>query len=386
MNITDKIAPSKALVTVFFLAVVSLASAVFVAESQLLIAGVLVGTAVLLTVSVKTGLTGTIIEALARNELYSNGLAVLAVLCIAAIFHDDHYVLFILCTILLYSTTVFGLNVQLGYTGLINFSGAAFFGVGSYTAAVLLRYDAFPPLLALFVGGALAAVVGSVLLLPVLRTSGHYSALVTLAFSLLFRVFLDVNDSLGGAQGVDVGPFSLFGYEFGSDVSLGSVDVSFYFPYVLVCLALAAAVFFVTRRIERSWIGLCLDAVRIDEVSSGCFGINIVRWKIVAFTIGNFMMGLAGALYAMILAYISPANFSFGDSLMFLSILLLGGIGNLWGTVIATAIVVILPEKFQVIQEYRFLIYATLVLLMIVYRPVGILPRRTRIYRLGESS
>lgn len=386
MNITDKIAPSKALVTVFFLAVVSLASAVFVAESQLLIAGVLVGTAVLLAVSVKTGLTGRITEALAQNELYSNGLAVLAVLCIATIFHEDHYVLFILCTILLYSTTVFGLNVQLGYTGLINFSGAAFFGVGSYTAAVLLRYDAFPPLLALVVGGALAAVVGSVLLLPVLRTSGHYSALVTLAFSLLFRVFLDVNDSLGGAQGVDVGPFSLFGYEFGSDVSLGSVDVSFYFPYVLVCLALACAVFFVTRRIERSWIGLCLDSVRIDEVSSGCFGINIVRWKIVAFTIGNFMMGLAGALYAMILAYISPANFSFGDSLMFLSILLLGGIGNLWGTVIATAIVVVLPEKFQVIQEYRFLIYATLVLLMIVYRPVGILPRKTRIYRLGESS
>lgn len=386
MNITDKIAPSKALVTVFFLAVVSLASAVFVAESQLLIAGVLVGTAVLLAVSVKTGLTGRITEALAQNELYSNGLAVLAVLCIAAIFHADHYVLFILCTILLYSTTVFGLNVQLGYTGLINFSGAAFFGVGSYTAAVLLRYDAFPPLLALVVGGALAAVVGSVLLLPVLRTSGHYSALVTLAFSLLFRVFLDVNDSLGGAQGVDVGPFSLFGYEFGSDVSLGGVDVSFYFPYVLVCLALACVVFFVTRRIERSWIGLCLDSVRIDEVSSGCFGIDIVRWKIVAFTIGNFMMGLAGALYAMILAYISPANFSFGDSLMFLSILLLGGIGNLWGTVIATAIVVVLPEKFQVIQEYRFLIYATLVLLMIVYRPVGILPRKTRIYRLGESS
>ncbi len=386
MNITDKIAPSKALVTVFFLAVVSLASAVFVAESQLLIAGVLVGTAVLLAVSVKTGLTGRITEALARNELYSNGLAVLAVLCIATIFHEDHYVLFILCTILLYSTTVFGLNVQLGYTGLINFSGAAFFGVGSYTAAVLLRYEAFPPLLALVVGGALAAVVGSALLLPVLRTSGHYSALVTLAFSLLFRVFLDVNDSLGGAQGVDVGPFSLFGYEFGSDVSLGSVDVSFYFPYVLVCLALACIVFFVTRRIERSWIGLCLDSVRIDEVSSGCFGINVVRWKVVAFTIGNFMMGLAGALYAMILAYISPANFSFGDSLMFLSILLLGGIGNLWGTVIATAIVVVLPEKFQVIQEYRFLIYATLVLLMIVYRPVGILPRKTRIYRLGESS
>ena len=366
--------------------ITALMTAIFIVESQLLIAGVLLGTIGAIVISSKFGVTSIILKSLGENENLSNALAVLVTLALIVIFYDDHYVLFILCTILLYSVTVLGLNIQLGYAGLINFSGAAFFGVGGYTAAVLSQYHSIPPILTLVIGGIIAAIVGSILLLPILRTSGHYSALVTLAFALLFKVFLDVNDSLGGAQGVDVGSFTLFGWDFGNDITIGSYDVSFYVPYVLASLVMLCVVFFFVRRIERSWIGLCLDSVRIDEVSSSCFGINIVRWKIVAFTIGNFVAGLSGALYASILGYISPANFSFGDSLMFLSILLLGGIGNLWGTIIAPAIVVVLPEKFQVIQEYRLFIYSTLVLLMIVYRPVGLLPRKTRTYRPGESS
>ena len=94
---------------------------------------------------------------------------------------------------------------------------------------------------------------------------------------------------------------------------------------------------------------------------------------------GNVLMGMAGALYAMMLAYISPANFTFSDSLLFLSILLLGGMGNCWGVILATSIMVVLPEKLQFIQEYRYLLYSLLVLLMIVYRPMGLLPRRTRV-------
>ena len=126
-------------------------------------------------------------------------------------------------------------------------------------------------------------------------------------------------------------------------------------------------------------MGLAMDAVRLDETASACFGINIVRWKVTAFTMGNVLMGMAGALYAMMLAYISPANFTFSDSLLFLSILLLGGMGNCWGVLLATSIMVVLPEKLQFIQEYRYLLYSLLVLLMIVYRPMGLLPRRTRV-------
>ncbi len=125
--------------------------------------------------------------------------------------------------------------------------------------------------------------------------------------------------------------------------------------------------------------------MRGDEIASACFGVNIARWKITAFTAGNFLAGVAGAFYAMMLAYISPANFTFADSLLFLSILLLGGIGNNWGVLVATAFVVVLPEKFQVIQEYRYLIYSSVVLLMIIFRPAGLLPRRVRNYTGGKA-
>ena len=200
-----------------------------------------------------------------------------------------------------------------------------------------------------------------------------------MAFALLFNVFLEVNESFGGPQGIAVPPFSLFGVDFASDVEWGSITGSFYLRYDLFILVFLALVFVMVRRVERSWMGLAMDAVRLDETASACFGINIVRWKVTAFTMGNVLMGMAGALYAMMLAYISPANFTFSDSLLFLSILLLGGMGNCWGVILATSIMVVLPEKLQFIQEYRYLLYSLLVLLMIVYRPMGLLPRRTRV-------
>ena len=119
--------------------------------------------------------------------------------------------------------------------------------------------------------------------------------------------------------------------DFASDVEWGLITGSFYLRYDLFILLFLALVFTMVRRVERSWMGLAMDAVRLDETASACFGINIVRWKVTAFTMGNVLMGMAGAVYAMMLGYISPANFTFSDSLLFLSILLLGGMGKLLG-------------------------------------------------------
>jgi ABC-type branched-subunit amino acid transport system permease subunit len=134
------------------------------------------------------------------------------------------------------------------------------------------------------------------------------------------------------------------------------------------------------RRLERSWIGLHMDAVRLDEVASACFGIDPARWKITAFTLGNFLAGVAGALLGSMLGFIAPTNFTFADGLIMVSIVLLGGIGNPWGVVAAAAIVILLPEKLQVIQEYRFLLYAVMVILILLFRPQGLLPRELRRY------
>jgi ABC-type branched-subunit amino acid transport system permease subunit len=141
--------------------------------------------------------------------------------------------------------------------------------------------------------------------------------------------------------------------------------------------------FALVRRLERSWIGLSLDAVRLDEIAAACYGLDLARWKILAFTLGNFLAGTAGAAYAHVLGFIAPNNFTFGDSLILVSIVLLGGIGNVWGVVVAATFVVILPEKFQVIQEYRFVLYAALVILILLFRPEGLLPRQLRQYVPG---
>jgi ABC-type branched-subunit amino acid transport system permease subunit len=138
--------------------------------------------------------------------------------------------------------------------------------------------------------------------------------------------------------------------------------------------------FIVVKRIEQSWIGLSMDAIRLDEIASACHGLDIARWKILAFTLGNFLAGTAGALYGHVLGFIAPNNFTFGDSLILVSIVLLGGIGNPWGVAVAAFIVVILPEKLQIIQEYRFILYASLVILILLFRPQGLLPRPLRDY------
>ena len=352
-------------------------------EEQFEIFALLIVAAAIIFAGAKLGILKSISEILARNERFKNVSIVVATAIVAIVFHEDHFPLMMLTTVLLYVTVCCGLNVQLGYTGVINFAGAAFFGVGCYTAAVVGN-SGVPMLLVIALGGTMAAIVGSVLIIPVLRTRGHYAAVVTIAFGLLFKTFLEVNDTLGGPQGLLVPSMNIFGWDFNNSIVItDSFELSFYMNYFILALILVIVTYVLTRRIERSWIGLNFDAVRLDETAAACFGINIKRWKILAFTLGNFMAGTAGALYAMMLGFIAPSNFAFSDSLILISIVLLGGMGSLWGTILAAGLVVLLPEKLQAIQEYRFLIYAVVMILILLFRPQGILPRGLRTYIPG---
>jgi ABC-type branched-subunit amino acid transport system permease subunit len=309
--------------------------------------------------------------------------AILAAFAVAIYFREDHFVLLLFVTVLLYVVATLGLNIQFGYAGVLNFAGASFFGIGAYTSAVLNTHTAIPHLLVLLIGGLLAAVIGSLLLLPVLRTRGHYAALVTIAFALLLKTFLEVNDVLGGPQGLQVKPMKLLGWSFNDNIQIGPVELSFYFSYFVVSMVLLVGAFIIVRRLERSWIGLNLDALRLDETAASCFGLDIARWKITAFLLGNFLIGIAGALFGMVGAFVAPNNYTFADSLILVSILLLGGIGNPWGLIVATFIVVVVPEKLQTIQEYRFLLYSGLVIAVLLFRPEGLLPRPVRSYFPG---
>src|SRR5689334_10731365 len=353
------------------------------ADRQLVVVGLLLLGMLACLAASRPDLSGPIGRSFAAHERVLGGLAVLAVLAVAGCFYDNHFVLLLLVTVLVYATAALGLNIQFGYAGVLNFAGASFFGIGAYTAAVLNEHTAVPHLLVLPLGGLLAALIGSLLLLPVLRTRGHYAAVVTIAFALLLRTFLEVNDVLGGPQGLQVKGMRILNWSFNDNFKIAGISMSFYMNYFAISLILLAGAFVLVRRLERSWIGLNLDALRLDETAASCFGLDIVRWKITAFLIGNFLIGIAGALFGMVGGFVAPNNYTFADSLILVSILLLGGIGNPWGLMVATIIVVVVPEKLQTIQEYRFLLYALLVIAVLLFRPEGLLPRPVRRYFPG---
>jgi len=353
-------------------------------EAQWEIALLALSLVVGLLISGRFGLTARVEASSAAFPRAVLSVTALVALAVAAVLHDAHFALLMLATVALYVTVCLGLTLQFGYAGVVNFAGAAFFGIGAYTAAVLAQRTAVPHLLLLLAGGASAALIGSILILPVLRTRGHYAALITIAFGILFRTFLEVNDALGGPQGLKVPGMRILGWEFNDNLRLGAnAEVSFYFNYVVLAVALAATAFALVKRVERSWLGLSLDAVRSDETAARAFGVDAARWKILAFTAGNFLAGTAGAIYAMIAGFVAPASFTFGDSLILVSIVILGGSGNPLGLIPAALLVVVLPEKLQAIQEYRLLLFAVVVILILRFRPEGLIPRRMREYFPG---
>lgn len=356
------------------------------AESQLAV-GVLLAVAVAAVVAArKTGAAQAIEAAGSQRPGAASAWAAAGALALVLAFHDNHFPLLMICTVLLYTTACLGLTVQFGFSGVANFAGAAFFGIGSYATAVLATHTGLPHLLVVALSGVLAALVGSLLITPVLRTRGHYAALVTIAFGILFKTFIEVNDVLGGPQGLQVPGITVFGYAFNDGFSIGEREVSFYVSYALLSLGICGGVFAVVKALERSWVGLSMDVVRTDETAAATFGLHIARWKVVAFMLGNFFAGIAGSVYGTLTGFVAPNNFTFADSLLMLSIVILGGLGNAVGLIPAAIIVLVLPEKLQFIQEYRFLFYAALVIAILLFRPDGLLPRRTRLFFRQEGS
>ncbi len=344
-------------------------------ESERTVGVILLGAVLVVAGGLRSGVLPRLVRAAGeRPTLIALGVAGVV---LVGVFHEDPFVLLLMARALLVLVACLGLHLQLADSGVPNFAGAAFFGVGGYTAAVLGRGET-PHLLVLLASGAMAALVGSLLLLPLLRTRGHYAALITIAFGLLFRTFLEVNETLGGPQGLKLGGLRLLGWSFNDDRQILGRDVSGYAFYCLAAVVLALLAVSLVRRVERSWLGVALDAVRLDETAAACFGISIGRWKIAAFTLGNAIIGVAGGLSAMMVGFIAPNNFTFQESLVLVSILLLGGLGNLAGLSVAALIVIWLPEKLQPIQEYRYLLFSVLVVLVLVLRPGGLIRRTAR--------
>jgi ABC-type branched-subunit amino acid transport system permease subunit len=356
------------------------------AESQAAVGALLALAAIAIALARKTGIAGQIGTAGALRPGQANLWAAGSVLALIALFYDQHFALLMICAVLLYTTAGLGLTLQFGFSGVANFAGAAFFGIGAYATAVLATHTGIPHLLIVVISGAIAAVIGSVLIAPVLRTRVHYAALVTIAFGILFKTFIEVNDVLGGPQGLQVPGMTLFGYALNDGFTVFGHEASFYVSYALLSLVVCGGIFLLVKALERSWVGLAMDVVRTDETAAATFGLHIARWKVIAFMMGNCFAGIAGSVYGMLTGFVAPNNFTFADSLLMLSIVILGGLGNAVGLLPAAVIVLVLPEKLQFIQEYRFLFYAALVIAILLFRPDGLLPRKTRLFFSQEAA
>ena len=148
---------------------------------------------------------------------------------------------------------------------------------------------------------------------------------------------------------------------------------------------MAVATIIIANRIYQSWVGVTLATIRDDEIAAQTSGVEVNKWKLIAFSFGNFFIGIAGAFYAHMVGFISPPNFVFEKSLVMVSIVILGGMDNVAGVVLGALLLILLPEKLRFISDYRFLIYGLVLIVMLIFRPRGILPFKARGYHGTES-
>jgi ABC-type branched-subunit amino acid transport system permease subunit len=285
------------------------------------------------------------------------------------------YWLFIIITAGLFLVACLGLNLQLGSGGMVNLASAAFYGVGAYAAGLLALSWGWPAWLTLLAGALVAALFSGLLVVPVLKTKGHYLALVTIAFQFMVTILLDNMEWTGGPQGLKNIPlFSIAGYSFNNPINLGFIVLPAYANFYYLLFIIVVGVGVASQRIYNSWVGVTLSTIRDDEIAAQTFGVQVDRWKLIIFALGNCFIGLAGAFYSHLVGFISPPNFTFEKSLVMVSIVILGGMDNVLGVAVGSLLLIILPEKLRVVQDYRFLIYGLVLIIMLIFRPRGLIP------------
>ncbi|MGP9832488.1 high-affinity branched-chain amino acid ABC transporter permease LivM [Marinobacter sp. NSM] len=292
--------------------------------------------------------------------------------------------------VLIYVMLALGLNVVVGLAGLLDLGYVAFYAVGAYTFALLSQYMGISFWMALPIGALLAALFGLVLGFPVLRLRGDYLAIVTLGFGEIIRILLNNWTSItGGPNGIGGIPEpTLFGMEFGRRVKEEgntSFHETFGIAYsgehkviflYLIALVLAVMTALVIRRLMRMPVGRAWEALREDEIAARSLGLSRTAVKLSAFTIGAFFAGFAGTVFASKQGFISPESFVFLESAIILAIVVLGGMGSQIGVILAAIAVTILPELAREFADYRMLVFGAAMVLMMVWRPQGLMPMR----------
>jgi branched-chain amino acid transport system permease protein len=279
-----------------------------------------------------------------------------------------------------------GVNIQMGSTNMVNFAPAAFMGIGAYSLGYVTVKLGADPWLGLLAAVVLCALAGILLGLPTLRTKGYYLSLVTMALQLAFTQTIKNIPSIGGPNGISgVKALTIGGYPLYKTYTVFGVKLAPHFFYLLFCILVLTALLYVANRIFVTWFGLALNSIAQDEIAANCFGVDVVRAKLFAFVTGSVFCGVGGVLYAGLTSFVGPDDFSFARSLVFICMVILGGMDNLVGVTVGAFLLTVITEKLRGFSDYAQLIYGLLLLLILIVRPSGLIPKRVRLRGGGPT-
>ena len=295
-----------------------------------------------------------------------------------------------------------GLNIVVGFAGLLDLGYIAFYAVGAYVYALLASPHFnlhLPWWMILPIGAAVACLFGVLLGTPTLKLRGDYLAIVTLGFGEIIRIFLnnlsEPFNLTNGPKGITtIDSIKLFGLDFGSTTKVGELLFSGTIKYYYFLLAVLVIVIVVNLRLQDSRIGRAWEAIREDELAARAMGINTTHMKLLAFAMGASFGGIAGGMFSAIQGFISPESFILTESVMVLSMVVLGGMGNIWGVVLGAVLLSFVPELLRYTVEpaqrwlfgrsiidpevIRMLLFGLAMVVMMLFRPAGLFPSAVR--------
>ncbi|MEH7249040.1 branched-chain amino acid ABC transporter permease [Neobacillus niacini] len=303
-----------------------------------------------------------------RIRGWSQLILVVAVLIGVPMFINSAYHLHVLIMIGIYAILAAGLNLIVGYAGQLSIAHAAFFGVGAYTAAVLVMKVGISFWLALPLAGIMAGVLAYLIGLPAFRTSGIFLSLVTMGFGGLAQfVFHNARPLTGGPDGIT-------GIPFPSAISIGSINIQFGMKQVYFVLVWAVLFFlyYFVRNLAHSRIGEAFVAVREDEDLARALGINVMGNKLLALVLSAIFGGVAGGLYAHYMTYVSSEIFTIDKAIQLLAMVIVGGAGTVWGPLVGAALLTLLPEVMRFSEDISMIVYGLVVVMVVIFMPNGI--------------
>jgi len=286
----------------------------------------------------------------------------------------------IMITALIYVITGLGLNIVVGLAGLLDLGYVAFYAVGAYSYALLNYHFGLGFWVVLPIGAGMGLIFGILLGFPVLRLKGDYLAIVTLGFGEIIRLVLENwNEFSFGPSGIaNIPRPGLFGIQ----MSLDQATLYLYFLMIILVLG----TIFVVRRLQDSRIGRAWIALREDEVACQAMGIDKTRTKLSAFAMGATWAGMAGVVFAAKTTFINPASFTLWESITILCVVVLGGMGSVIGVIFGALTLILLPEYLRVFSEYRLLVFGAVLVVMMVFRPGGIVSQVRRTYQFKGTA